>query len=137
MLWIKSLHIISVIFWSAGLLYLPRLFVYHAECDDDSGKQRFCIMQSRLYNRIMNPAMAAVLLFGFLLLPYYLRTGGWIAIKLLLVLAMVVFHVYCGFIVKQFNAGKTPHNSKFFRLFNEIPAILIIVIVLLVVIKPF
>ena len=137
MLWIKALHIIAVIFWSAGLLYLPRLFVYHADCEDDAGRRRFCTMQSRLYWRIMTPAMIGAVIFGLLLLPYYLKTGGWIGVKLLLVFGIFVFHAYCGVIVRRFAAGETPHHAKFFRLFNDIPALLIAVIVLLVVLKPF
>ena len=135
MLTIKALHIISVIFWSAGLLYLPRLFVYHADCADNAGRRRFCLMESRLYWRIMTPAMFAVLLFGFLLLPHY--KGGWLAAKILLALSLVAFHCYCGFVLRRFARNETPHSARFFRLFNEIPALLLVVIVFFAVLKPF
>lgn len=135
MLWIKSLHIISVIFWAAGLMYLPRLFVYHAECvADEIGRRRFCLMESRLYWRIMTPAMVAALLFGVMLIKHY-GVGGWLALKILLVLALAVFHGYCGVVIWRFRRDETPHSARFFRIFNEIPALLIIGIVLLVVQK--
>ena len=135
MLWIKAFHIISAFFWAAGLLYLPRLFVYHAEAEDEIGRRRFCVMESRLYWRIMWPAMAAALLFGMLLLPHY--RGGWVGAKLFLVLLLIMFHVYCGYVVRRFSGGRAPHGAKFFRIFNEIPALLIAAVVLLVVLKPF
>ncbi|MBE8158255.1 MAG: protoporphyrinogen oxidase HemJ [Betaproteobacteria bacterium] len=135
MLWIKAFHVVSVIFWSAGLLYLPRLFVYHADAEDETGRRRFCRMESRLYWRIMSPAMAAALLFGMLLLPHY--RGGWVGAKLLLVLLLAAFHIYCGYIVRRFGGGRVVHGGRFFRIFNEIPALLIAAIVLLVVLKPF
>lgn len=135
MLTIKALHIISVIFWSAGLLYLPRLFVYHAECEDDAGRRRFCIMESRLYWRIMTPAMCAALAFAVFLLSHY--RGGWIAGKLLVAFLLIIFHVYCGIAMRRFARGDAPHGAKFFRLFNEIPALLIVIAVLLAVLKPF
>lgn len=135
MLMIKALHIIAIIFWSAGLLYLPRLFVYHSECEGDDERRRFCVMERRLYWQIMTPAMCAALLFGALLLPHY--RGDWVVWKLLLVLALVAFHGYCGFIMRRFGRGQTPHGAKFFRWYNEIPALLIVGIVLLVVLKPY
>lgn len=138
MLWLKALHIISVIFWSAGLLYLPRLFVYHAEAaadQDDAGRQRFIKMQNRLYWGIMLPSMLAALLFGLLMLPHF--KGGWVGAKLLLVFVLVCFHIYCGVAVRRFARGEVPHSAKFFRVFNELAPLLIIGIVLLVVLKPF
>ena len=136
-LWFKALHILSAFFWVAGLMYLPRLFVYHTEttADDEIGRARFVVMETRLYWRIMMPAMLSTLLFGILLLPHY--RGGWVALKLLLVLMLVIFHVYCGWITHRFRGGYLSHSSRFFRIFNEIPALLIIGIVLLVVLKPY
>lgn len=134
-LWIKALHVVAVIFWSAGLLYLPRLFVYHAEAGDDLGKSRFCTMETRLYWRIMLPAMLFALTFGMLLLPHF--KGGWVGAKLALVLLLVLFHGYCGVIIKRFAGGGRPHGARFFRLFNEVPAVLLLGIVLLAVLKPF
>ena len=135
MLTIKALHIVSVIFWSAGLLYLPRLFAYHADCEDDAGRRRFCIMESRLYWRIMTPAMCAALIFGFLLLPHY--RGGWLAAKILIAFSLVAFHIYCGFVGRRFMRDESRRSSRFFRWINEIPALLIAVIVFLAVLKPF
>lgn len=134
MLTIKALHIMSVIFWSAGLLYLPRLFVYHAECEDDAGRRRFCVMEKRLYWRIMTPAMCAALLFGALLLRHY--SGGWTAWKILIALLLAAFHIYCGIVIVRFARGGTPHGARFFRIFNEAPALLIVAAVLLAVLKP-
>lgn len=137
LLWIKALHIIAVIFWSAGLLYLPRLFVYHAQATDAIGQQRFCQMEKRLYWGIMLPSMLATLLFGLLLLPHYLGSGGWIIGKLLLVFCLLCFHVYCGVVTHRFAHGKTTHSATFFRVFNELSPLLIVAIILLVVLKPF
>ena len=130
---LKSLHIIAVVSWFAGLLYLPRLFVYHAECEDEPGKKRFTLMQQRLYRRIMGPAMAAAILFGFSIMPGF--GGAWLWIKLALVVALVGFHVSCGRYIKRLAAGNAP-NSRFFRFYNEIPTLILIAIVLLVVYKP-
>lgn len=135
MLTVKALHLISVIFWSSGLLYLPRLFVYHAECEDDAGRRRFCIMEKRLYWWIMTPAMAAALFFGLWLLRYH--GGGWILGKILTAFLLIAFHIYCGIVLRGFARGQTPHGARFFRLFNEIPALLIVAAVLLAVLKPF
>ena len=116
-------------------MYLPRLFVYHAECvADEIGRRRFCLMESRLYWRIMTPAMVAALLFGVMLIKHY-GVGGWLVLKILLVLALAVFHGYCGVVIWRFRRDETPHSTRFFRIFNEIPALLIIGIVLLVVQK--
>jgi putative membrane protein len=135
MLTIKVLHIAAVVFWYAGLLYLPRLFVYHTEAEDDISRQRFCLMESRLYWRIMLPSMVVTLICGLLLLPNY--QGGWIGIKLLLVLLLVLYHIYCGVVVRRFVIGGTPHSGRFFRIFNEIPPLVLLVVVWLVVVKPF
>ena len=130
---LKSLHIIAVVSWFAGLLYLPRLFVYHVECEDEPGRKRFTLMQQRLYRRIMGPAMAASILFGFALMPGF--GGAWLWIKLVLVVALVGFHVSCGVYIKRLAAGRAP-SSRFFRIYNEIPTLLLIAIVLLVIYKP-
>lgn len=130
----KSLHIIAVVSWFAGLLYLPRLFVYHAECEDEPGRQRFTLMQQRLYRRIMGPAMAASIIFGFLLMPGF--GGGWLWTKLALVAGLVAFHISCGLYIRRLAAGRAP-SARFFRIYNEIPTVILIAIVLLVVYKPF
>lgn len=134
-LWVKAIHIIAVVSWFAGLLYLPRLFVYHAECGDEAGKARFSTMETRLYRRIMGPAMMVSVLVGLSLL-YWIHTGAWIAVKLLLVMVLIGFHVWCGRQIKSLAAGGG-HSAKTYRICNEIPTALLVLIVLLVVLKPF
>ncbi len=135
MLWIKALHIIAVISWFAGLLYLPRLFVYHAASEDAVSRERFTLMERRLYRLIMGPAMAASILLGLALLGWF-RIYGWLAVKLILVVALVAFHIWCGRQIRNLaaNGGLRPAT---YRLCNEIPTVLLIAIVLLVVLKPF
>ncbi|MGI9338755.1 MAG: CopD family protein [Gammaproteobacteria bacterium] len=131
----KFLHLTAAFAWFAGLLYLPRLFVYHAGCDDDAGRARFCRMESRLYWRIMLPAMVAVLVFGLMLVATAPR-GGWIFIKMALAFALVLYHLYCGFVIRAFARGQTPHSARFFRFFNELPALLLVALVFVAVYKP-
>lgn len=135
MLLFKVLHIVAAFAWFAGLLYLPRLFVYHAECADDIGRARFCQMESRLYWRIMLPAMCAVLLFGLMLIATAPR-GVWIIGKITLALVLVLYHLYCGFVIRAFARGRVLHSARFFRFFNELPALLLIALVALAVYKP-
>ena len=135
MLWIKALHIIAIVSWFAGLLYLPRLFVYHADSTDDVSKERFTLMEQRLYRRIMGPAMAVSVLLGLLLLGWF-GLSGWLIAKLVLVAAVIVFHVWCGRQIKQLKIGNGLRPATY-RMCNEIPTVLLIGIVLLVVLKPF
>ena len=135
MLWLKIFHIAAVVFWFAGLLYLPRLFVYHAAAEDKIGRERFCQMEAKLYWRIMMPSMVAAIGFGLALLPYH--QGQWIMAKLLLVFLLLLYHLYCGVVIRHFAADRTPHQARFFRWFNEVPALLLLIIVWLVVAKPF
>jgi putative membrane protein len=139
--WIKALHIISVVAWMAGLFYLPRLFVYHAEAAVGSAlSETFKVMERRLLRGIMNPAMVATYVFGILLA---LTPGtvdwdaGWIYGKLAAVLALTVIHHLLGRWRKAFAADRDRHSARFYRIVNEIPTVLLIVIVLLVVAKPF
>ena len=136
-LWLKALHIIAVIAWMAGLLYLPRLFAYHAACADAPGRERFQQMESRLYRRIMGPAMGAAILLGFAAMGAGRLGGGWLWTKIALVGVLLAFHIWCGRCVRKFARDETPHSEKFFRVANEAPAILMIAIVILVVLKPF
>lgn len=139
MLWIKALHIIAVVCWFAGLFYLPRLFVYHATADDEKSNARFKIMERKLYYGIMMPSMILTIIFGTWLLylePFYLHTG-WMGLKLLLVLALIFYHFYCGHLIKAFKENKNTHTSVFYRWFNEFPTLVLIVVVILVVVKPF
>ncbi len=139
MLIYKALHIIAMVAWFAGLFYLPRLFVYHADATDKISQERFKIMERRLYKGIMNPAAVATLLFGSILLSYnpsYYFLVNWMYIKLFLVVLLIMYHILCGYFVRQFNLNKNQKTSKFYRIYNEIPTLLLIGIVILVVVKP-
>lgn len=139
--WIKSAHIISVVAWMAGLLYLPRLFVYHAEAPAGSDRAAiFSVMERRLLRGIMFPASLATVLFGVLLAvtPGIVDwRSGWIWAKLVLVLALGGFHMQLAGWHRQFAAGHAPHSARFFRMVNELPAVVLLAIVVLVVVKPF
>jgi len=140
-LWLKALHVIAVIAWMAGLLYLPRLFVYHADAAPESeAAKTFAIMERRLLRRIVNPAAIAVWLFGILLLlaaPPELIRAGWLQVKLTLVVALTVLHHFYARWRKDLERGTNKHSSRFYRILNEVPALLVIFIVILVVVKPF
>jgi protoporphyrinogen IX oxidase len=139
--WLKALHIASVIAWMAGLLYLPRLFVYHAEAPAGSDQARtFAVMERRLLRGIMNPALIAVIVFGALLAatPGIIDwRQGWIWAKLVLVAGLLIFHMLLARWRRMFAGGAVPHSARFFRRINEIPALLMIAVVVLVVVKPF
>lgn len=135
-LWIKVIHIISVISWMVGLLYLPRLFVYHSEnITNKDITLTFKIMEYRLYRFIMNPAMMVVWLSGLVLL-YDNGIETWLSIKFLLVLLMTSFHIFLKRCINNFELESNQYSSKFFRIINEIPTVLLIFIVILVVLKP-
>jgi putative membrane protein len=138
-LWIKALHIISVIAWMAGMLYLPRLFVYHADAPKGSAmSETFKIMERRLLKAIINPAMAAVFLTGLTMayLTGYWQ-APWLQAKFALVLVMGGVHGYLARSVRDFANDSNERSAGFFRILNEIPTILMVLIVLLVVLKPF
>lgn len=139
--WVKSLHIISVIAWMAGMFYLPRLFVYHADADVGSDKsETFKIMERRLLRGIINPAMAMTFIFGGLLLitPGIIHWGDlWIWIKLAMVFLMAGFHGSLSRWRREFEEDRNERPAKFYRLANEIPTVLVIVIVIMVIVKPF
>ena len=135
----KSIHLIAVISWMAGLLYLPRIFVYHSEAKDDSQKEVFKVMERRLYNFIMMPAMIFSWIFGVLLihsLGFEVFLELWMQIKIISVLILSHYHFYLGKQLRLFAANDNKNSSKFFRIINEIPTILLIVIVIVVVFKP-
>ena len=135
----KSLHLIAVISWMAGLLYLPRIFVYHSEAKDDSRKEVFKVMERKLYNFIMMPAMILSWLFGFLLihsLGFSIFSELWMQIKIISILLLTYYHFYLGRHLSLFSFNNNKNSSKFFRIINEIPTILLIVIVFVVVFKP-
>jgi len=137
MLWVKAFHIIFMVTWFAGLFYLPRLFVYHADCHDDTGHQRFLVMERKLY-AIMTLGGLLAALFGFWLLLqwHWPPVELWLQIKLVLVAALVVYHLFCGRLVKEFRAGRNRHSGRFYRWFNEFPALILISVVLLAVLRP-
>jgi putative membrane protein len=140
LLWVKAFHIIAMVCWFAGLFYLPRLFVYHAQATDDISKERFIIMERRLYYGIMTPAAVITLLLGLWLLsanPAYYLISRWMQIKLVLVSLLVVYHLYCGHLKNVFKQNNNSYTHRFYRWLNEIPTILLIVIVILVTVRPF
>lgn len=138
-LWLKALHIIAVISWMAGLLYLPRLFVYHAGVAPGSAQsETFKVMERRLLKAIMGPAMGATWLLGIILLIQgQWLSAGWLHTKIALVFALTVMHGLMSRWAAAFAVDRNTHSAKFFRIANEIPTILMIGIVILVVVKPF
>ena len=135
----KSLHLIAVVSWMAGLLYLPRIFVYHSEADHESQKKVFKTMERKLYNYIMMPAMFLSWLFGLLLihsLGFSVFTELWMQIKMLAVLILTYYHFLLGKYLSDFARDDNLKSSKFFRIINEIPTIILIVTVFVVVFKP-
>ena len=136
---IKSLHLIAIISWMVGLLYLPRLFVYHNESKQRSGLDKtFLIMEYRLYHYIMNPALILTSLFGSYLLyqSQYLLIENYFLLKSILVFLLILFHVYLYFLYKDFKKGYRFKTTKFYRIINEIPTILMIIVIFLVFVKP-
>jgi putative membrane protein len=140
MLWLKAFHIIAVVTWFAALFYLPRLFVYHAIAEDQISKDRFKIMERKLYRGIMTPSMIVVLGLGFWMITlnagYYL-SQGWMQAKLALVALLVGYHFMCGSLLKKFVQDINDKGHVFYRLFNELPVLFLIAIIILVVVKPF
>jgi protoporphyrinogen IX oxidase len=137
---IKALHLISVISWMAGLLYLPRIFVYHTEnIDEKKTSEIFKTMENKLFNYIMMPAMILTWLFGFLLigsLGLQVFFDLWVILKGILVLLLTHYHFYLGKCVRVFANDQNTKTSKFFRIINEVPTILLILIVFIVIFKP-
>ena len=136
----KSLHLISVISWMAGLLYLPRIFVYHAENSDDRKiSDVFKIMEKKLYYYIMTPAMILSWIFGLLLIHSigFQQLGQtWMVLKIIFVILLTLYHFYLGKTLNRFKFDQNTHSHKFYRLINEIPTILLILIVFVVIFKP-
>ena len=135
----KSLHLIAVISWMAGLLYLPRIFVYHSEASNESQKDVFKIMERKLYNYIMMPAMLLSWLFGVLLihsLGFTVFAELWMQIKTALVIILTYYHFLLGKYLSDFAIDSNKKTSRFFRIINEVPTIILIVVVFVVVFKP-
>lgn len=138
MLWVKSFHIVFVVSWFAGLLYLPRLYVYHADTRDEQGHARFLIMERKLFAIMTIAAILAVALGTWLivLVPAYMKMG-WMHAKLSLVVLLIFYHLWCWKIHQDFVAQRNTRTHGWFRWFNEVPALVLIATVILVVVRPF
>ena len=135
----KSLHLISVISWMAGLLYLPRIFVYHSENSNEVVTTVFKTMERKLYNYIMTPAMILSWVFGLILIHEigFQQLGQtWMILKLIFVVLLTIYHLYLGRVLGQFQLDLNTHSHKFYRFINEIPTLLLILIIFVVVFKP-
>ncbi len=138
MLWVKSLHIVFMVTWFAGLFYLPRLFVYHAMSTDAASIDRFKIMERKLYYGITTPGALLTILFGlWLWLGWFRSAGGWLHAKLVLVLVLVAYHLWCGKLVADFKHDRNVRTHVWYRWFNEFPVLILLAVVILVVVKPF
>lgn len=137
--WVKAAHVISIIAWMAALLYLPRLMVYHTESEPGSVQsETFKVMERRLLKAIMTPAMMASWVFGlWLMVLIGAWSDGWFHLKLLMVIVMTAFYVFCVVWVKEFARDERKRKQRFFRFVNEIPAVLMVIIVIAVIVKPF
>ena len=137
---LKALHLISVISWMAGLLYLPRIFVYHSENkNEEKVCEVFKTMEFKLYNYIMMPAMILSWLFGLVLITvigFEQLANTWLKLKFLLVIILTAYHFFLGNCLNKFKIDKNNYSSRFFRIFNEVPTILLILIVFIVILKP-
>lgn len=139
MLWIKAFHVIFVVSWYAGLLYLPRLFVYHAMSDDEGANERFKTMERKLFGIMTVGAVAAAVFGLWLMIGYWpaYSGGGWLHAKLALVVVLLGFHAYCFKVMIAFRQDRNQHGHVFFRWINEIPALVLVAVVILVIVKPF
>ena len=142
-LWVKAFHVFCFVSWMAGIFYLPRLFVYHAMCDDDDqrGKDRFVIMERKLYFGIMTPSAVLTLASGLMMIGIngmsFLTQNAWLHAKLTLVALLFAYHGYCFSLWKAFRDGRNQKSHKWFRVFNEVPVFMLIGISILVIVKPF
>lgn len=139
LLWLKAFHLIFVVCWFAGLFYLPRLFVYHAMADDAATIAQFKVMERKLY-RFVTPFAALAIVLGIwmlLLNPAYYFSQPWMHAKLALVAGLVVYHFWCGRLLRQLADDVSTHSHKFFRVFNEIPVLILFPVVILVIVRPF
>ena len=137
-LWLKAFHVTFVVTWFAGLFYLPRLFIYHVAATDTVGRERFVVMERRLYGILLIGGGLAVL-FGLSMLvaaPAYLSMG-WLRTKLVLVALLIFYQRYCRIIMRELAEGRCQRSQRWLRIFNEVPAVLLIAIVILAVVKPF
>jgi len=138
MLWVKAIHIIAVVCWFAVLFYLPRLFVYHAMSDNTATKEQFKIMERRLYNGIGVPSFLATIIFGIWVTYYAWESyaaSTWFWLKMALVFLLIIYHHMCGYYMRQFRDDNNSRSHVFFRWFNEVPTVILLVVVFLVVLK--
>lgn len=139
-LWFKALHVISVIAWMAGIFYLPRLFVRHAENQDNANISALLkTMEDKLYRVIMTPAMLASWIFALLIIATGIPdiVSFWFAVKLIAVVSMTLFHFWCGLRLRDFASDSNQHSHRYYRFANEIPTLLMMIIVIMVIVKPF
>ena len=136
MLWVKALHIVFVVTWFAGLFYLPRLFVYHAMAQDTVSRERFKVMERKLFWGIMTPSGALTLVFGTWLWLNWGFAGAWLQAKLALVAALVAYHLWCAKLMLDFRADRNTRSHVWLRWFNEFPVLVLFAVVFLVVLKP-
>ncbi len=140
MIWVKALHVIFMVTWFAGLFYLPRLFVYHAVTEDEAGQQRFQVMERKLFV-IMTIGGVLTVLFGLWMLLDYAwqayRSEGWLHVKMMAVVLLLAYHAYCWKIVLDFRRGTNQFSERFYRLFNEFPVLILFVVVIMVIVRPF
>ncbi len=141
MLYVKALHIVFMVTWFAGLFYLPRLFVYHAMAEDDISRERFKIMERKLYFGIMAPGALLTIISGTWLLMDYAwaayHASGWLITKLVLLSILIIYHLHCGKLLFDFKHDRNTHSHVFYRWYNEFPVILLLIIIILAVAKPF
>ena len=137
MLWVKWLHIVFMVTWFAGLFYLPRLFVYHAVAEDAATKERFKVMERKLYWGIMTPGGVLTVVFGLWLWLGWFGPAGWIHAKVALTALLVAYHVWCGRLLADFAAERNTKSHVWYRWFNELPTLVLFAAVFLVVFKPF
>lgn len=137
MLWLKWLHIVFMVTWFAGLFYLPRLFVYHAQSEDAVSRERFQVMERKLYYGIMAPGALLTIAFGFWLWLGYGPWGAWLHAKLALATVLVAYHLFCGKLMRDFAHGRNTRSHVWFRWFNEFPVVILFAAVWLVLFKPF
>lgn len=137
MLWVKAFHIIAVVTWFAALFYLPRLFVYHAMSTDAASIARFKVMERKLYRGIMTPSAVVAVTLGLWLWLGFGFSGGWLYVKLGLVTVLLIYHGYCGKLLRDFRDDRNRHGHVFYRWFNEFPVLILVAVVILVVVKPF
>ncbi len=139
MLWVKAFHIIFMVTWFAGLFYLPRLFVYHASSSDEISKQRFIIMERKLFWGIMTPGAIITICLGVWLITFLGSSSLsllWLQLKLTLVTLLIIYHIWCGKLLADFKHDRNQHDHVWYRWFNEFPVIILIAIVLLVELQP-